>query len=132
ERRRQHRSQARQPLRQNEKLFKQNHIMKISNLKSQISNCLALLLLAAPAHAGTNAAVLFNTNTGALSLPAASAFYAANPPPGGGGGGGGAPVVLSLVTGPIAGVLETNIGGTNFITLQPRRPADQCRNGRDL
>jgi hypothetical protein len=32
--------------------------------------------------AGTNAAVMFNTNTGALSAPSASAFYAANPPPG--------------------------------------------------
>jgi hypothetical protein len=30
--------------------------------------------------AGTNAAVTFNTNTGALSVPSAGAFYAANPP----------------------------------------------------
>ncbi len=32
--------------------------------------------------AGTNASVMFNTNTGALSAPTASQFYANNPPPG--------------------------------------------------
>ncbi|MGP8200206.1 MAG: hypothetical protein ACLQU4_11970 [Limisphaerales bacterium] len=36
------------------------------------------------AFAGTNAAVMFNTNTGALTVPTAAAFYNANPPPGGG------------------------------------------------
>jgi hypothetical protein len=43
-------------------------------------------LVICQARAGTNAAVLFNTNTGALSVPSATAFYAANPPPGGPGG----------------------------------------------
>jgi hypothetical protein len=37
-------------------------------------------------HAGTNASVMFNTNTGALVVPSATVFYGNNPPPVAAGG----------------------------------------------
>jgi hypothetical protein len=56
------------------------------------------------AFAGTNASVMFNTNTGALSVPTASQFYLNNPPPGGSGSSTNAQAVARGVSSWIAGM----------------------------
>ena len=79
------------------------------------------LILTLPVHAGTNAAVTFNTNTGALSLPTAPAFYAANPPPGVTNALTNASQFVAATNGVAAGLVATNgmtvSAGGNTATL---------------
>jgi hypothetical protein len=62
--------------------------------------------------AGTNAAVMFNTNTGALVAPGAAAFYSNNPPP---SVSGPSNVVTNFNAAPVT--LSSNLVVSNSVTV---------------